>query len=355
MKILILKFKTIGDVLLTTPLIRNLKIHYPESLIDVAVNKGTEDMLALNLNVSQIIVYNRVKNRQLSTLKRIYEEYKFLKNIRKSKYDIVIDLDHGDRGAGIASISGAKIKVGSSNIKSKLVRNTYTHFLPSRKGKHIVEVGLDAARTLNIPIKDKKLEIFWSKDDENTINSLSLDNEFIHVHPLSRAYYKEVSNKIIASIVDYCELELGFKVVLTSAPIDRELGEIDNILDLCQSSPINLSGKLTLKQTAALNKRAKLFIGVDTAVMHISAANNTPVLAFFGPTSPDNWGPWDNDIQKSLYCRDGGTQKTGKHTVYSKKIQCMPCNNLGCNDSHISQCLISLDIDDVKTSIKSML
>jgi len=356
MKILVLKFKTIGDVLLVTPLIRNLKLNYPESIIDVAVNQGTEDMLTLNPCINNIWIYDRKKIKNKSIIKRIKSEYDFLKNIRRQKYDIVIDLDQGDRGAGIASISGAKIKIGSQHIKSRLVKDTYTHILPERtKGKHIVEVGLDAIRILGLPIKYKKVEIFWSENDQKLIDNILDKEEFIHFHPFSRVSYKDVDSKNISEIIDYCELSLGIKVVLTSAPIQRELDKVDIILKLCKSKPTNLSGKLTLKQTAALNKKAKLFIGVDTAIMHISAANNTPVLAFFGPTAADNWGPWENDLQIASYLRMGGFQKVGKHGVYSEDLDCIGCNKQGCNDSSVSDCLVSLDLNSVKSNIMELL
>jgi len=143
--------------------------------------------------------------------------------------------------------------------------------------------------------------------------------------------------------------------VLTSAPIQREINKISKILELCKSKPTSLSGELTLKQVAALNKRAKLFIGVDTAIMHISAANNTPVLAFFGPTTAVRWGPWDNKLQKSFYRRSGGVQKSGRNIVYSKNLDCIPCNQIGCDDSHKSLCLNFDNLSAVKRNIKEMI
>ena len=116
-----------------------------------------------------------------------------------------------------------------------------------------------------------------------------------------------------------------------------------------------MSGELTLKQIAALNKKAKLFIGVDTAIMHISAANDTPVLAFFGPTAAVRWGPWDNKLQKNLYYRGGGIQQTGKNIVYSKSLNCIPCNQHGCDDSYKSDCLNGLDLDSIKKSVRRVL
>ena len=132
------------------------------------------------------------------------------------------------------------------------------------------------------------------------------------------------------------------------------MDKLKDILGFCQSSLSNLGGKLSLKQTAALNNKAKLFIGVDTAIMHISTANNTPTLAFFGPTAPDTWGPWENDLEQSNYHRNGGLQVNGKHRILSDARTCLPCNNEGCNNSQVSDCLIGLDIDFIKKNINEM-
>jgi len=361
-RILILKFKTIGDVLLVTPLVQNLKFQYPDSVIDVAVNIGTEDVLTFNPNIHTVLVYSRSNNGSLSFFKKAYKEYQFLKKIYDKKYDIVIDLDQGDRGAIIARFSGAKVQIGSDTIKSKIIKRTYTHFLPNREKRHIVEVCLDPLKSLNIPIINKNVSVYWSEKDEKVINNYLSENhssfnakKLIHIHPFSRGEHKEIKLELIAKIIDFCEIDLNTKVILTAAPEKAELTKVHNIVKLCKSSPINLSGELSLKQTAALNKKADLFIGVDTAIMHISAANDIPVLAFFGPTSPDVWGPWDNEMEKNTYNRKGGLQKNGKHRVFSDIVNCLPCNNHGCNDTLVSKCLMRLDFSTIKKNITSML
>jgi len=355
-KILILKVQTIGDTLLITPLIRNFKEYYSDSIIDVMVNEGTEHMLTLNANINQVIEYKRESYRSLSKLQRLSKNIQLLKKIRRAQYDLVIDLDEGDRGAFITLVSGAKTKVGSSTISSKFLRSAYTHLLPKRDNRHTVEINLDSLKLLNIPIIDKQVEIFWSQeDDEFVAKKLSGVKQFIHIHPFSKGWFKDVNIQTTTQIVDYCEQELGIKVVITAAPIQRELDKLDNILKLCQSKPINLGGRLTLKQTAAVNNRSKLFIGVDTAIMHISAANNIPTLAFFGPTAPDTWGPWENDLEQADYHRNGGLQVNGKHRVFSDVRTCLPCNNDGCDNNQVSNCLMGLDIDVIKKNINEMI
>jgi len=240
--------------------------------------------------------------------------------------------------------------------KSRLLKNTFTHYLPKQEFRHTIETNLDPLRVLGIPIKSKKVEIFHHQKEWSFVDQvLSETTRFIHIHPVSRWLFKCIADQTMAQIIDYCELKLKTKVVLTAAPIKAEVDRVDSILSLCQSNPINLSGRASLKQIVALNKKANMFIGVDTAIMHISAANNTSVLAFFGPSGADHWGPWDNGLMQSSYAKRNGVQCMGKHIVFSEKRDCQPCGKDGCNGSKISNCLMHMDFDEIKKSICKIL
>ena len=354
MKILLMKFRNIGDVLLLSPLIKNLKLTYPDATIDVALNSGTEEMLTLNPDIHEVIIYDRTKIKSLGIFKRIWEELKFALAIRAIKYDIVVNTTKGDRGAQLALVSGAKIKIGYKNFKNILLREVFHRNLPKQVLRHTLETNLDVLRALNLPIKEKKVEVFWSDEDEKKVNRLLKHKEFIHIHPVSRWMFKCINDKTMATIIDFCKIDMNKEVILSAAPVRQELDRLDAILKLCKSKPINLAGKLTLKQTSALNNKAKFFIGVDTAIMHISAANNTPVLAFFGPSGADHWGPWDNDMMKSGYTTRRGFRSMGKHRVIQENWNCVPCGKDGCNGTKISDCLMNLDIEFIKKNIKEM-
>ena len=355
MNILVIKFRNIGDVLLVTPLLHNLKCFYPQAKIDVAINQGTEAMLTENPNVVNLIVYKREEIRALSIIKRLARELKFFLAFRQKSYNLVINLTEGDRGAYIAKLTRSGQKIGYHS-KNKMLNKVFTHYLPKQGFRHTLETNLDPLRLLNIPIKSKKVEIFCTQRDYDFIDGqLSDVGQFIHIHPVSRWMFKCIADKTMAQIIDYCELDLGLKVVLTAAPVEVEIEKVDSILSLCQSNPLNLSGQLSLKKTAALNKRASCFVGVDTAIMHMSAANDVPVLAFFGPSGTDHWGPWDNQLMQSGYTRRKGLQRMGKHRVIAESRDCQPCGKYGCNGTKVSDCLMSLDIDIIKKNIQEIL
>ena len=354
MKILILKFRNIGDVLLITPLLSNLKQYYPKAQIDVAINKGTESMVSLNPNINKLFIYDRGLIKSLPFIKKLWKELQFSFAFRQEQYDMVINLTEGDRGAQIAWLAGASVRIGYPN-KNWILKNAFTHYLPKQAFRHTLETNLDPLRVLDIPINNKKVEIFWNKDDESFVNDKMLNIEqFIHIHPVSRWLFKCIADQTMAEVIDYCEMVLNTKVIITAAPVLAELEKVSSILSLCKSDPVNLSGKLSLKQTAALNKKAKLFVGVDTAIMHMSAANNTPVFAFFGPSGMDHWGPWDNSMIQSTYTERNGFQIMGRHRVLAESRGCQPCGQDGCNGSKVSDCLMSLDINLIKKNLKEM-
>ena len=354
MKILLVKFRNIGDVLLVTPLVSNLKAYYNDAQIDIAVNRYTEPMINLNPKINKVIIYDRKVVKTSSLVKKIYKEIKFLYSFRKENYDMVINLTEGDRGTLVTWVTKAPIRIGYFN-KNMLFKDIYTHNLPAQKLRHIVETNIDPLRLLNIPIKHKKVEIFWDEDDESIVkNELAKIEEFIHIHPVSRWLFKCINDKLMAQIIDFCEFELDSKVLLTASSEQSELDKINNILSYCKSKPINFAGKFSLKQIAALNKKSNLFIGVDTAIMHISASNDIPVFAFFGPSGANHWGPWDNDCMESGYTKINGFQTMGRHRVFAESRGCQPCGKDGCNGSKVSDCLMAMDINSIKTNIKEM-
>jgi len=101
---------------------------------------------------------------------------------------------------------------------------------------------------------------------------------------------------------------------------------------------VDLSGLLSLKQLAALTARAKLFIGVDSAPMHIAAAMRTPTIALFGPSGEIEWGPWQVP-----------------HRILTSAHACRPCGNDGCGGGKRSECLSDIPVERVLSAAEKLL
>lgn len=356
MKILVMKFRHIGDVLLSAVLAKNLKEAYPDAKVDYLVNAESKEMLTLNPYIDEVFVYDRKKAKSSGMLGRLRYELSLYTDIRKRGYDIVINTTEGERGGYGALVSGAKMRVGVAAKKGIFAKfSPYTHSFRLILMRHLAESNLDALRAFGLSPKYKEVELFFAHSDEMKVDELLGDTkEFVHVHPASRWFFKCLSPMQNAEIIDFIET-LGVKVVVTAAPDTKELQMVDEILSYCKSSPLNLAGKLTLKQLAALSKRAKLFFGADTAAMHIAASQNTPCISVFGPSGVFNWGAWDNDEKECGYTAKNGVQRMGRHTMFQVDWDCAPCGRDGCEGSKKSKCLLEYPLEAVKEEIRAKL
>lgn len=363
-RILIIKLRHIGDVLLTVPTIRALKENFPDANISALVNKRTEEMLCDNPLLDEIIVYDRnIKGLPIS--QKIKGEINFISGLKKREFDLVVDLTSGDRPALLSYLSGARYRIGNNPMGKGFLgkRLAYTHLSNvDQKRRHTVEYNLDTVREFGIDTKDKTVDFYFNNEDEQYIdnflkeNSVSKNNILVHVHPTSRWLFKTWNDKSMAEIIDYLQIKKKTRVIVTSSPEKKELDKAKKILKLCKSKPLELIGKTSLKQLGALSKRTNLFFGVDSAPMHIAAAVDTPVIALFGPSGAFHWGPWDNNYkgqgsrvwgQEKPYSKQSGLQTFGKHTVIQKDWDCIPCGKDGCEGTKISRCLEEISVESV--------
>lgn len=330
--ILISKFKHIGDVLLMTPLLAVIKEFFPETKLLVAVNKGTEELLLHNKNIDKLLVFDRqVKKRNLK--KKIKGEMDFVKSIRREKIDLSIDLSGGDRGAILSFLSGAKIRLGyTKGRKGMFFRNLlFTHLSASNNTKkHMIQHNLDILREIDITSQKKEMEIFLTKKEDEKIKKLFLslgiqkDDLVITIHPTSRWLFKCWKDEYLAEICDYLTAKYQARVILTSANSSKELDKVSEIVSLLKHNKIiNLSGKTTIRELAGIIKRSDLFIGIDSAPMHIASALKVPSIILFGPSGHHNWGPLNKEA--AVICKE--------------ELSCMPCGKDGCNGSKKSKCL----------------
>jgi heptosyltransferase-3 len=345
-KILVIKQRNIGDVLLTVPTINALREGFHDAHIAMLVNSGTEEMLTLHPSLDEVIVFDQ-KWKEKPFIRRAAKEISFLRTIRQKGFDMVINLTEGDRGALTALLSGAKYRIGF-DPKGKGFwgkRYLFTHLQKTPDPRlHVVDYNLEILKVLGLKAKERDVSIYFSKQDEEKIekifrqNGIEKEDVLVLVHPTSRWLFKCWEDRKTAAIIDFFQIKRKARVFLTAAPIRKELEKIERILHYTKSEPVNLSGKLTLKELAALAKRCDLFFGIDSAPMHIAAAVKTPVIALFGPSGEFNWGPWGEG-----------------HTVITKEMDCRPCGRDGCNGTKKSLCLENIEVDDVIEKINSRL
>ncbi len=320
--ILVIKMHEIGDVLLTVPVFRALRENFPHAFIAGLVNSGTEETLTGNPLIDEVLVFNR-DIKKLSISRKYYEELLFLKKIRSMKFNMVIDLTSEDRPALISYFSGAGYRIaynpGRKGFFGK--RHLYTHLVTKKRDQHTVLKNIDLVRHFGIDTHNLSVDFYIDEKARSFVKNLFTENNFnenskiVHVHPLSRLFVKCWEDENMAKVISWL-LNKNIKVVITSSPDKREVERIKKILSFVHSDRysqniLDLSGKTTIKELAAISEASSLFFGVDSAPMHIAAAVCTPVLALFGH-GERRWSPWGDDHLVILH-------DTGSRNGVSKK------------------------------------
>jgi heptosyltransferase-3 len=349
-KILVIKFRHIGDVLLTVPTIRALKETFPDASVSVLVNSGTEDVLSGNPLIDELIVFNRAI-KDLSALKRFIKEIRFLKEIRARSFNMAVDLTGGDRAAIVSFLSGARYRLAANTGEKKPIgkKHLYTHLADIDKRKHMVLQNLDVVGHFGISTNNLNVDFFIPDNARASVkrifegNNINDNDTIVHVHPTSRWLFKCWKDEYTAEIMGWL-IDKGMKVIVTSAPDNKEMKKAKMVLSLVSSKfqvpsskLIDLCGKTTIKQLAAISEASDLFIGVDSAPMHIAAAVKTPVIALFGPTG-DEWKPYGKG-----------------HIVISRDMPCKPCKKGMCEGIQLRECMIAITPDDVKGAASKVL
>jgi heptosyltransferase-3 len=200
---------------------------------------------------------------------------------------------------------------------------------------HLVEHNLEMVRALGIEPRAPRLQFFWKPEVETRVQELLASQTlspkiFVVMHPGAGWRFKCWTPEGYARVIEFLQNEKHLHVVLTgsNAPHEQEL--VAAILQACRATPVNLVGRLTLKELGALISKARFFFGVDSAPMHLAAAVSTPAVALFGPSGDFNWGPWGEG-----------------HLVIKKDWDCLPCGQDGCEGSKISRCLAELSSEEV--------
>ena len=337
---LLVKLRHHGDVLLAAPALGALKSAAPRLEIDALVYDDTAPMLDGHPALSRIHVVGR-KWKDGGALSRISNETRLFGNLRRRNFDLIVHLSGQPRGAWLARALGARYSVAPAiGDRGDFWERSFTHLYPLPKNgrRHQVELNLDALRRIGVQpsAQDRRVVFVPGGEAEKKIESFVEPRSYIHVHPASRWKFKCWPAERNAELVD--RLSSRFKVVLTAAPEAAELSMIEKIVSMAKSKPVNLAGKLSIKELGALAARARLFVGVDSMPMHLAGAMGTPTVALFGPSGEHEWGPWQV-----------------AHRVVASAHPCRPCGNDGCGGSKVSECLTTLEVDRVHAACEELL
>lgn len=326
--ILLIKFRGIGDVILSTVVLENLKNNFPNASIDFLTEKPSDQLLNLLDEINEVHLFSE---------KNLSGRLKLIRKIRKEKYDLIFDFYANPFTAQITFLSGAKYKAGFPYRGRKYA---YNLFGPEERGKfHAAELHLKFLKKLGLSVTSNTLKLSLDNDStkfaEEFFNKTFSQNNFVIGISPSGGWESKKCNPIkFAEIADAASQKYNAKIMIVWGPGD-EL-ETDDIIRFMKTEAIK-APPTNIKQMAALISRCKILIANDSGPMHISTALGTPTLSLHGPTDPKLQGPYGS-----------------KHVWINKSdLHCIICNKLVCPYNH--ECFLELDVDDIIAKVDKLI
>lgn len=343
-KILVVQVGDLGDVVVSFPVLRTLRGNFPEAHIACAVRKKAAELARQAPGIDRLIV--------IDTDKRTFREaldyqFRFFRRIRRSRYDLAIDLRTDSRGAILTLLSGAGRRIGFHAQGGDIWRNRmYTDLFHAKTvpGQHMTEYLMDLLRAFQVrPGPTQPVFPPSAKSRRQAIDLFEkeqIDHRFpmVAVQPFSLWRYKEWGERKYAELVRRLTSESeACQVVVTGSP--GELERARRVVRVAGSKRVvNLAGKTTIGVLPGVLEKCDLFVGGDSAGMHIAAAVGTPTVSIFGPADPQTWAP-----------------RGEMHRVVKKEMHCMPCCRKGCGGLGISRCLETLSVGAVHAAVVNQL
>lgn len=316
-KFLVIRFSSIGDIVLTSPVVRHLKTQVKGAEIHFVTKQKFESILTSNPNIDKVHVFEH-------NLGEIFH------NLKHEKFDYVIDLHHNFRSGRIKRrIKAPAFSVDKLNLKKMLLIRLKINRLPN---VHIVDRYLET------------LSVFDLQNDERGLEFFIPENEQFKKEELPETFQKGYVAFVIAGtyftkklpvnkVSEICQ-NIDFPVILLGGK--KEFDEGETILSQSKGNILNYAGKISLNQSASIIKNANVVLSNDTGLMHIAAAFKKKILSFWGNTVPDfGMTPFLPDSKSEIMEIEG--------------LKCRPCSKLGhkrCPKKHF-KCMNDLDTNEI--------
>lgn len=340
-KILVVRYRFIGDMILTIPFLRNLRYAYPDAQIDMLVSPNSGEVIEDCPYVNNFIYFDTTRKHKYENGKGKKKSFwHYVKELRKEKYDKAYVLKRSLSSALLCFFAGIKERIGyDTEGRSFLL----TKKVKYDTQKHESLCFLDVLKAENNEIKDTYLENWINKENKNNVAKLFEENNLnnnltkvvVHATATNPGKVWDINN--FARIIEYLSNEKNSQVIFIGAPSDKEIYEQINYVQELKIKPVNFCGKVSIKDSLALLKEVDFIIGNDSGNLHMAASMGTKVIGIYGPMPFEKW--------KAL----------GENNILiHADLDCMPCGLKGnCEKNHA--CLKSITIETVKKAIDNFI
>lgn len=331
-KILLIRLRRAGDVVMTTPAVAILRQAFPESFLSYVVEEPYRRLVEGSPHLNRVMALP--PNQGLRGFCRL------IRSLRREKYDVVLDFHGGPRASLITLLSGARRKIGYRTKYKSLIYHQRIPRRPHQGLVHSVINHVNLVGALGVPATEipplsppvagreeaEKIGRIWESEGLAAARVIAL-------HISAGNEFRDWGAKNWAALADNLLNMPGTKVILLGASGDREREK--EVLSACAGRPVSLVGRLNLAELAVALRRSAMFVGPDSGPMHLAAASGTPIVALFGPTAPANFAPW-----------------AAKAVLVEKDLDCRPCRQRRCVHKNFP-CMRDITVDEVMTAVLS--
>lgn len=291
-RLLFIKLKHIGDALLLTPTLAATRAAYPQAEIWVVVRRGTESILAGCPHIDHVLTTSAPEANKRKPFAWL-DDLRLLRRLREQRFDYAFELSDGDRGRWLAWFSGARERVATRFYvrpdwitRRAITRHSDTNWL----GLHRVEKDFTLVNEV-LPLSQPVPPLVFSPERRQAWLPAAAVRDFVVLHPGTRWWRKQWP------VERWIELGRWFQarkipLLISSGPDANERETARQLQAALGPEVLNTDGQASWAQLAGLLGRARLFVGVDTAAMHLAAACQCPTVALFGPSIVHFWRPW---------------------------------------------------------------
>ena len=306
-RILITRTDRLGDVVLSTPVIKHLRALYPQAYIAFMVRPENRDVVTNNPYLDEVIVYDKYGSE-----KSFWKTFKFALDLKKKKFDLAIALHPTNRVHTMLFLAGVPVRVGYNRKMGKLLTKRITHFKQEGQ-KHEVDYNFDLLKEAGFETEgaDRMPFMKTSEDERRLVDALlkdvSLGNNIIALHVGASCPSKRWPAEGFSEAADMLAGKYGSQIALVGG--DETVAFSREVLDAMKNKAVDLTGTLLIGELAEFLSRCRLFISNDSGPVHVAVAVGTPVVVIFGRQeaglSPRRWGPLgdkDKVLHKEVGC-----------------------------------------------------